>query len=686
MQQPEASTQKREASKQENTCAICLNNMDTRGQAVFKAECSHSFHFQCIGSNVAHGNYVCPLCKAEWKELPFLLPQPNPNPNPRFAVSPTQQAWLDALNIDSADRNPNPNPATTGSNPRLGARWQTAAQRRDAFHEQFSPAPFFAELEPRVFNDDDPVDPPQEMPQGEETRAVPTAQQVTGMVEMKTFTEYPAVAKSASKDDFAVVIHLKAPGSVTEQLPESARAPVDLVTVLDVSGSMAGQKLTLLKQAMVFVIQNLGPADRLSIVSFSSNAKRLIKLTRMTDVGMNRALRAVDSLVAGGGTNITQGLSKGSQILEQRQHKNPVSSIILLSDGQDTFITPRSQLGRSRTNYDALLPQSVLRATARPIPIHTFGFGTDHDALAMHHIGQASGGTFSFIEDASAITEAFAQCIGGLLSVVAQEGRIGVIAGSRGVVVTKIKSGSYESSVESGGRKGWIDVGDLYADEQRSFLMFVNVPVAPAVGPMKLLKVKFSYKDAVTSTQITLDEQEITIDRPISARNNQICLEVEREMLRVQATEDMSAARAAADRGAMSVAVGILENRQRAVTTSLASRSGDSSISMLEEELGELRTRMSTRDGYERSGRAYALSGISAHSSQRATSRTSHSIAFGAGGGDGTVFDYQTPAMMSMRRKSQILKFDGGATTGGGGEGGSGSGAGTSFNQEVQPR
>ncbi|KAG6389754.1 hypothetical protein SASPL_151227 [Salvia splendens] len=37
------------------------------------------------------------------------------------------------------------------------------------------------------------------------------------------------------------------------------RAPVDLVTVLDISGSMAGTKLALLKRAMGFVIQNLGP-------------------------------------------------------------------------------------------------------------------------------------------------------------------------------------------------------------------------------------------------------------------------------------------------------------------------------------------------------------------------------------------------------------------------------------------
>jgi len=44
------------------------------GQALFTAECSHKFHFHCISSNVKHGNLICPICRAEWKELPGAQP------------------------------------------------------------------------------------------------------------------------------------------------------------------------------------------------------------------------------------------------------------------------------------------------------------------------------------------------------------------------------------------------------------------------------------------------------------------------------------------------------------------------------------------------------------------------------------------------------------------------------------
>nr|GFD16274.1 hypothetical protein [Tanacetum cinerariifolium] len=68
----------------------------------------------------------------------------------------------------------------------------------------------------------------------------------------------------------------------------------------------AGTKLALLKRAMGFVIQNLGPADRLAVIAFSSTARRLFPLRKMSDAGKQQALQAVNSLVANGGTNIAE--------------------------------------------------------------------------------------------------------------------------------------------------------------------------------------------------------------------------------------------------------------------------------------------------------------------------------------------------------------------------------------------
>eukprot|EP00249_Psilotum_nudum_P036288 c6733_g1_i2 orf=62-793(+) len=59
-----------------SACAICLEAIKPgQGHALFTAECSHVFHFQCIASNVQYGNLFCPVCRAHWKEVPWQAPR-----------------------------------------------------------------------------------------------------------------------------------------------------------------------------------------------------------------------------------------------------------------------------------------------------------------------------------------------------------------------------------------------------------------------------------------------------------------------------------------------------------------------------------------------------------------------------------------------------------------------------------
>ncbi|CAN6285729.1 unnamed protein product [Urochloa humidicola] len=560
-------------------CSICLGGMRSGiGQALFTAECSHKFHFHCISSNVKHGNLICPICRAEWKEIP-------------------------------------------------------GAQPADANHGRAREhLPFFHTPEAGIFNDDEHID--------LQSDTTDEHNAVTDSVEIKSYSEFPAVQQSVVQDVFALLIHLKAPKS-----PHSAssRAPLDLVTVLDVSGSMAGTKLALLKHAMSFVIQALGPNDRLSVIAFSSTARRLFPLRRMTLTGKQRALQDVSSLVASGGTNIADGLKRGAKVIEDRRLKNPVCSIILLSDGQDTYTLPSD---RALLNYSALVPPSILPGTGHHVQIHTFGFGSDHDSAAMHAIADISSGTFSFIDAEGSIQDGFAQCIGGLLSVVTKEMRLSIECVDDGVLLTSIKSGSYTSQLAENGRSGSVDIGDLYADEERGFLITLHVPAAQ--GQTLLIKPTCTYEDAITTENIKVEGEEVSVQRPAHFVECKISPEVEREWHRVQATEDMSAARAAAEVGAFSEAVAILEGRRR-ILESKAAQSSDNQFLSLITELREMQDRVESRQRYEESGRAFMLSGLSSHTWQRATAR-----------GDSTdltttIHTYQTPSMVNMLQRSQTL-------------------------------
>lgn len=620
------------------TCTICLASMKRgEGQAIFTAECSHSFHFQCIASNVKHGNQICPVCRAIWKEVPLQGPTSSGPPLGRTRINPVN--WSnDPVMTLLRPIPPRPN------SPR------------------HAPTSIFPKPEPNVFNDDEPLNLELSNKTSSESCSLKR-------VLVKTYTEVPAVPRFSTNDDFTVLINLKAPTSVSgvksnnsnqgptfSQVNQTPRAPVDLVTVLDTSGSMAGTKLALLKRAMGFVIQNLGPADRLAVIAFSSTARRLFPLRKMSDAGKQQALQAVNSLVANGGTNIAEGLRKGAKVMEDRRENNPVGSIILLSDGQDTYTVngnSNSKNGsrKNQLNYELLLPQSIYGGDGNSgikIPVHAFGFGTDHDASSMHSISEISGGTFSFIETEGVIQDAFAQCIGGLLSVVVKDARVIVESLNTNVVIGSLKAGSYKNRLMADGKSGSIDVGDLYADEERDFLVSVNIPIELTSNETCLLKVKCHYTDPLTKETVNLESVNVGIQRPENLDQKVIVsIEVDRQKNRLQAAEAMAQARTAAEEGDLAQAICTLENCRRVLFETVSAKSGDRLCVALDAELKEMQDRMASRHMYEASGRAYILSGLSSHSWQRATARGDSTD------GSSLVQAYQTPSMVEMLTRSQ---------------------------------
>ncbi|KZV34886.1 hypothetical protein F511_10141, partial [Dorcoceras hygrometricum] len=594
----------------QKTCGVCHGSLAStlRGQAIFTAECSHTFHFGCITKN---SNNLCPVCGAKWKDTPFFVStfsQPFPLfphvlPQPRFPLQPLPVS--------------------------------------------------------ETFSDDEPL-------------PVTDPGSTTGLekVTIKAIPERPAVAASESLSEFAVLIRLKAP-SLSDGAHNSQRAPIDLVTVLDVSGSMYGSKLSLMKSAVRFIIDNLGPCDRLSIVSFAGTAQRILPLSRIVGEGRQSAKQAVDWLSASGSTNIVHALKMGVKVLEDRRQRNPVSTIIFLSDGNDTCNHGTFSNPRRGPAYLHLLPASICPQNRAPensgqqatFPVHTFGFGTDHDPVAMHAIADASGGTFSFIESYEMLQDAFASCIGGLLSVVTQDVVLNLRSASHGVQIKSIPSGRYTSEIYNGGSQGILNIGDLYADEEKEFLINLYVPSLvvdneddDAERKMSILDITCSYKDVVSNETVQIEVELVEISRlkSVSPQDMALNMEVDRQRNRLSALMTISEAQQMAESGNLAGAQAVLSKGRSDLVSTASAKAGDAMCMWLDAEMEETRKRMVSRETYMQQGRAYALSGMSSHTSQRASSRGNSaagaasvcfgSAAFGA---------YATPNMINMISKSQ---------------------------------
>ncbi|XP_022724855.1 uncharacterized protein LOC111281377 [Durio zibethinus] len=626
-------------------CAICLGSLKKgEGLAIFTAECSHPFHFNCIATNVQHGNRICPICRSEWKDIPFQAP----------------------INAAGSRRN------NSMGQPRLSPY---NAPLEDTFvsgfgHNLHQPTP--PELETDHFSDDEPLP---------VIHAGPVSSTRLQAITIKALPEFPAVLASDSVSKFAILVGISAPPFHVD-VQQFDRAPIDLVAVLDVSGSMAG-KLALLKRAVCFIIQNLGPSDRLSIVIFSSSARRILPLRRMCSSGHDDAIRSVNALSSSGGTNIVEGLKKAVKVLEERREHNPIASIILLSDGHDTLNGDTHSLYRSVQNhtlnprhnlqYLYLLPASLCprnnasgdESRQLTIPVHTFGFGSEHDSNAMHAISDISGGTYSFIDSIDILQDAFARCIGGLLSVVAQDVQLTIQSISPGVQIGSIHSGRYKSEIFYQGQKAIIDVGSLYADEEKEFLVYVSIPASShaegekKLDKMSLLDVMCSNKDSSTMEIVQSRHERVDIRRPkvLSPTDSMVCLEVDRQRNRLSVAEAIANAQRRAELGDLEHAQALLSEQRRALLSSVSAQAGDGLCNWLEAELRETGQRMANMQLYEQTGRAYVLSGLSAHSWQRATTRGHSTIILEEGATTSTnaTICYETPSMVNMVSKSQIL-------------------------------
>lgn len=584
-------------------CAICLDKVRRgQGQAIFTAECSHSFHFNCIVVNVDHGNIVCPICRSKWKDVPFRAPTTN-------------------------------NIAYNGAG---GSRVLNVTPEQPLLDH---------------FSDDEPL-----------PRAPISPTSGPRGLTLTTFTEFPAVAASESPAAFSLLVSIRAPPLRVDD----ARAPIDLVAVLDVSSSMVGAKLSLLKRAVHFVIHNLTSSDRLSIVAFSSRARRILPLRRMSDTGRADAIQAIDSLTSNGGTDIVGGLTKGARVLEERREQNAVAAIILLSDGKDNYNNncnilrrsssssqagkPNPRLSPAPPEYLKELPASINSHSGQAsIPVHTFGFGLDHDSTAMHAISDASGGTFSFVESVVMIQDAFARCIGGLLSVVAQEVRVMVKTASPGLRIGSIHSGSYVSEISDEGQQGVIEVENLYAEEDKQFLVDLSIPPGEREEKTALLDVVCSYKDSVSSEELEVEGERVYVGRPqnLCPTDLLVSVEIDRQRNRIMVAEGIREAQVMAEAGNLEGAQCSLSEARASLLSSPSAQAGDCLCNRLEAELREIRERMTSQELYRQSGRAFVLSGLSSHSMQRATTRGDENSLVG--------FGYDTPTMVSMVTKSQQL-------------------------------
>lgn len=152
----------------------------------------------------------------------------------------------------------------------------------------------------------------------------------------------------------------------------------DITFILDVSGSMNGDKLEQAKKALLYCINNLNAGDHFNVIRFSTEAYSLFNsLMKVDKQNINEAKRFIDDLKAIGGTNIEEAFSL---TFKNYNGSNRPHFVVFLTDGKPTV---------GEMNDDKLV-KKILTANKTNSRIFTFGIGNDINTHLLDKLTDAT--------------------------------------------------------------------------------------------------------------------------------------------------------------------------------------------------------------------------------------------------------------------------------------------------------
>lgn len=476
-------------------------------------------------------------------------------------------------------------------------------------------------------------------------------------VSLKVIPKHEVIGVDSNESTTEICVSMKA-----AELPDDneTRAPVDIIIVLDVSGSMNGTPLALCKRTLEMLLRVLLPQDRFGLVTYASDAIVDFTAKKMTAENKQAALVKIKSLQTRGQTNISAAIGLASFEMQAIDNPNDVRSIFLLTDGHanqgvcdvaglveitkncllsgaqnETQETPSLNHGASpfaqfQTKGQAVrgaVPSVVMATSATsgpPISLHCFGYGTNHNAELLREIASVASGSYYFVESDTNVGSAFGDCVGGVLSVVAQSAVVTIKpcaeASALGMEIVKVH---HDQSIERENGSHTVTVGDFYAEESRDVLVTVKLarPESPNSTPIPHLSVSLSYTDTLQKRPMQSGSIMCSIARPAGSELSDADTHVTAQWLRVFATEEMAAADFLAQNHDLVGARARIQNVQEKIQLSHDVQSNDL-IRELRESMSVAARGLESVNEYTNIGSKHLSHGIRAYKTQRAAAST----------------------------------------------------------------
>jgi Ca-activated chloride channel family protein len=283
--------------------------------------------------------------------------------------------------------------------------------------------------------------------------------------------------KAGAAEEVLARIHIGTQGT-----GDRPRPPANVALVMDTSSSMKGEAIEEAKKAALTLLEALDDGDTLSVVVFGSHAETIVPAVMLDQAARTKIAERLRAIEESGTTDLAGGLAAGLTEIHKGRSSGVemLHRVVLLSDGVP--------------NDEAPILSLAQQAAAASAPITALGLGLEYHETLLAQLAQTSGGTFHFVEDATAVATVFADEVLDLDRVVAQGVSLRLTPGP-GVSILEVVGHTPSTS----GRSTWIGLGDLHEGGAHDVLVRMAVGEHKAGATVELLDTELTFTDATTA-------------------------------------------------------------------------------------------------------------------------------------------------------------------------------------------
>jgi Mg-chelatase subunit ChlD len=289
-----------------------------------------------------------------------------------------------------------------------------------------------------------------------------------------------AFASERAQDPFAQNRDLLRFSIKTAAAGRAANRPLNLVLLLDTSGSMErADRVAIIREAMRVLAAQLHPQDTVSVVTFARVARLWADGVAGDKAG--ETLDRVGGITPEGGTNLEEAMRLAYQTALRHYLANGANRVVLLTDGA-------ANLG----NVDpGALKQKVEAFRKQGIALDCFGIGwEDYDDTMLAELSGNGDGRYAFINSPEEAGTDFAAKLAGALQVAAQDVKVQVEFNPQRVISWRQIGYAKHQLTKEQFRDNSVLAAEIAAQEAGNALYTVEIK-PDGIGPVATVYVRY---------------------------------------------------------------------------------------------------------------------------------------------------------------------------------------------------